>query len=233
MLLPNADFENISMQFFRSIQALHIAKILRKANIRKAYGSSAMEIFKFLLLLSFQCKNLWRFLHSKRCELAGVSKNTFYRFLENPSFNWPRFLMMLAYAVIAVFITLTKSTRPKVFILDDSAYGCNRSKNVELLCKFYDHVTHSFLRGFTMPSLGWSDGSSFPQALIFYHLRKRQIAIKRSIKILTIAHAAINFVKQVFLKNHSSIKTFVRCFKKRYIGRLRSYGHMVYNWTIH
>ncbi|WP_157047837.1 hypothetical protein [Cellulosilyticum ruminicola] len=37
----------------------------------------------------------------------------------------------------------------------------NRSKSVELLAKVYDHVFHRYQKGFTMLTLGWSDGYNF------------------------------------------------------------------------
>ncbi|WP_308017416.1 transposase [Alkalihalobacillus deserti] len=48
-----------------------------------------------------------------------------------------------------------------VFLLDDSVYSRNRSKKVELLARIHDHVSHNFVKGFSMLTLGWSDGFSF------------------------------------------------------------------------
>jgi hypothetical protein len=49
----------------------------------------------------------------------------------------------------------------KVLILDDSVISRNRSKQVELLAKLYDHAEHRYIKGFTMLALGWADGFSF------------------------------------------------------------------------
>ena len=59
------------------------------------------EVFQFLLLLVFQGKNL-------------------FRFLNETSYNWSRFLLLLA--------------------------------------RVYDHIEHKCQRGFTLLTLGWSDG---------------------------------------------------------------------------
>jgi hypothetical protein len=56
---------------------------------------------------------------------------------------------------------LTSSERICVFIVDDSAMNKNRSKEVELLARVYDHVSDRFIKGFTLLTLGWSDGFSF------------------------------------------------------------------------
>ncbi|MCI8586743.1 MAG: hypothetical protein HFI92_12820, partial [Lachnospiraceae bacterium] len=72
--------ENTQNQISNAIRELKVGKLLRRANITKTCGISAYEVFQFLLLLVFQGKNLFRFLNSKRKDLA-VSKNTYYRFL--------------------------------------------------------------------------------------------------------------------------------------------------------
>lgn len=152
--------ENTQNQFSNAIKELQIGKLLRKSNITKSCGVSAYEVFQFLLLLVFQGRNLFRFLNSKRKEQA-VSKNTYYRFLNESSFNWAKFLLLLAAKVTSTFNRLTRPERVKVLILDDSVIKRNRSKAVELLARVYDHVEHKYQKGFTMLTLGWSDGYSF------------------------------------------------------------------------
>lgn len=160
MIYQNSSIENTQNQFSDSIRELKIAKLLRKSNVTKSCGIPAFEVFQFLLLLVFQGKNLFRFLNSKHKEQA-VSKNTYYRFLNETSYNWKKFLLLLAAKVTSLFDALTRPERVKVLILDDSIIQRNRSKNVELLAKVYDHVSHKFQKGFTLLTLGWSDGYSF------------------------------------------------------------------------
>ena len=152
--------ENTQNQFSNAIRELQIGKLLRRSNITKSCGVSAYEVFQFLVLLVFQGKNLFRFLNSKRKDQA-VSKNTYYRFLNNTSFNWTRFILLLSAKVTCIFSTLTDPKRVKVLVLDDSVVKRNRSKSVELLARVYDHVEHKFQKGFTLLTLGWSDGYSF------------------------------------------------------------------------
>jgi len=147
-------------KFSYALKELQIGKLLRKSNITKSCGISAYEVFQFLLLLVFQGKNLFRFLNSKHKDLA-VSKNTYYRFLNETSYNWSRFLLLLAVKVTTAFNTLTRPERVKILVLDDSVIKRNRSKAVELLARVYDHVEHKYLKGFTLLTLGWSDGYSF------------------------------------------------------------------------
>ena len=69
--------------------------------------------------------------------------------------------MLLAVKVTSAFDRLTRPERVNVLILDDSVIKRNRSKKVELLARVYDHVEHKFQKGFTLLTLGWSDGYSF------------------------------------------------------------------------
>ena len=152
--------ENTKDDFSKAIKELQIGKLLRNSNISKNCGISAFEVFQFLLLLVFQGKNLFRFLNSKHKDQA-VSKNTYYRFLNETSYNWSKFLLLLAVKVTTAFHLLTRPERVNVLVLDDSVIKRNRSKSVELLARVYDHVEHKCQKGFTLLTLGWSDGYSF------------------------------------------------------------------------
>ena len=152
--------ENTQNEFSNAIKELKIGKLLRQSNITKSCGIPAFEVFQFLLLLVFQGKNLFRFLNSKHKDQA-VSKNTYYRFLNETSYNWKKFLSLLALKVTIAFKHLTRPERVTAFVLDDSVLKRNRSKKVELLARIYDHTEHKYQRGFSMLTLGWTDGYSF------------------------------------------------------------------------
>ncbi len=159
MINQNTETDYTPIEFSAVVKKLQIGKLLRKSNITKNCGIPAYEIFQFLLLLVFQGKNLFRFLNSKHKDQA-VSKNTYYRFLNDTSFNWAKFLLLLSAKVSSVFSALTRPERVKVLVLDDSVIKRNRSKAVELLARVYDHVEHRYQKGFPMLTLGWSDGYS-------------------------------------------------------------------------
>ena len=91
------------------------------------------------------------------------AKDAVYRFLNRSTFNWRRFLLSLTSHTIGKVSKLTRHERPKVLILDDSAYDRNRSKHVELLARCFDHASQKmrFYKGFRMLTLGWSDGATF------------------------------------------------------------------------
>ena len=164
---PN-DALNIS--FVNAIKALDISGLLSQCGIRKNSRTiagetggdkrSAFEIFQFLLLMVFQGCNLYRFLGSKRQDIA-CSKSTYHRFLSNEHYNWRRFITLLAAKVICIFERLTSEDRFCALVIDDSVIGRKRSKSVELLAFIFDHVIGKKVNGFNLLTIGWTDGFSF------------------------------------------------------------------------
>lgn len=150
----------VEYQFGNAIRQLKISRLLKASNVRKKKGGSVFDIFQFLLLIVFQNCNLYHFLNSKKQDTA-FSKNTYYRFLNESRYNWKRFLTLLAVKVTNYFNGLTKHDRVVSLVLDDSVISRERSKQVELLSRVYDHVIGKTVKGFNMLTLGWTDGYSF------------------------------------------------------------------------
>jgi hypothetical protein len=160
MLHAKPSFEQSLEADSKLFSDLKLGHHLRKAGFRKAFGSSCLIIVRILLLLAFQQRNWFRLLQSSKKEsLPG--KDVIYRFLNTSSFAWRTFLTSIATDLIARIQPLTSSKRVRVFVVDDTLYSRSRSKAVELLSWVHDHTTNQFVRGFTMLTLGWSDGSSF------------------------------------------------------------------------
>ncbi|WP_010530565.1 IS4 family transposase [Lentibacillus jeotgali] len=141
---------------------LNVLKHLRNAGITKSFGFSCAYIFQLIFSLIFENKNWFRTLESKKVNDVPA-KDTVYRFLNQSTFNWRRFLLSLVAYTISKVSKLTRHDRPKVLILDDSSYDRNRSKHVELLARCFDHASQKmrFYKGFRMLTLGWSDGATF------------------------------------------------------------------------
>ena len=154
--------ENIQIQsrinnFFKRF---NVKECLKEARIKKLKGFSIVAVMQFLVLLVFTQKNFYAFLQSK--EPKEFAKDVIYRFLNNPLYDWRRFLLMFGAGIVNNFLNpLTKPERVKALIFDDSLYSRNRSKKVELLARVFDHVTHRYVRGFRKLTVGWSDGASF------------------------------------------------------------------------
>lgn len=147
-------------RFSKLFASLHIGKALRHAGISKSFGLSSLAVFQIVFSLVFEGKNWFRLLESdRRADLPG--KDVIYRFLNQASFAWRRFLQTLSLRTVQGFESLISSTRVRVFIIDDSVLSRNRSKKAELLTRVFDHSTGKFTKGYTMLTLGWSDGFSF------------------------------------------------------------------------
>jgi hypothetical protein len=160
MIQQNSLPEQTQNRFSQIFSTLKVSQFLRQAGIRKSFGFSCFTVFQALFQLVFQGRNLFRMLESNQ---AGSlpRKDVYYRFLNEPRFNWRRFYQSLCVKVVNLFETLTSPQRIRVFIVDDSTMSRDRSKKVELLARCYDHVSHQFFRGFQLLTLGWSDGFSF------------------------------------------------------------------------
>jgi hypothetical protein len=145
----------------RFLKESKISSFLHQCNIRKEAGISPLILFQFLFSLVLSGKNLYRTLDSGKADVPA-KEDTVYRFLKNPTFNWRKFLVLLSSFLIKTkLLPLTSNDRERVLILDDSTYDRNRSKAVELLARVHDHTTGTFMKGFRMLTLGWSDGNTF------------------------------------------------------------------------
>jgi hypothetical protein len=134
MIQHNPLSEKYQHQLLAAFSALKLSQHLRKAGICKAFGLSSLRIFQILFQLVFQGRNLFRLLEGPAAEsLPG--KDVIYRFLNEPCYNWRRFLQSLSLQIVERFDQLTSAKRVLVFVLDDSVVSRNRSKQVELLAR--------------------------------------------------------------------------------------------------
>ncbi|MEZ0117366.1 IS4 family transposase [Heyndrickxia faecalis] len=162
MIAKNSLNNQLPNEIKSTFKELNVLKHLRIAGITKSFGFSCANIFQLIFCMIFENKNWFRMLESKKATDIPA-KDTVYRFLNQSTFNWRRFLLSLVASVIGKVSKLTRHDRPKVLILDDSSYDRNRSKHVELLARCFDHASQKmrFYKGFRMLTLGWSDGATF------------------------------------------------------------------------
>ena len=142
------------------MKRFHINRLLRASNATKEKGVPAHEIFAFLLGLVFTSMNMYTIIENCR-EKIHFGKDVVYRLLQNACINWELFLLKLSCGVVEAVGELTSECRKSVLIIDDSPYYRNRSKKVEFLSRFFDHVTKKYYKGLTLLTLGWSDGQTF------------------------------------------------------------------------
>lgn len=162
MIDQNHEHNQLPKELKIVFSELEIFKHLRNAGIKKSVGFSCSYLFQLVFCLIFQHRNWFSLLESKKAE-RYPAKDAVYRFLNQSTFNWRRFLLSFSASTIQKVGRLTDQTRPKVFIIDDSSFDRNRSKKVELLAHCFDHASQKmrFYKGFRMLTLGWSDGCTF------------------------------------------------------------------------
>ncbi|MEC1723104.1 IS4 family transposase [Schinkia azotoformans] len=162
MIDQNSQYNQLPKELNSVFSELKINKHLRHAGIKKSFGFGCTYLFQLIFCLIFQHKNWFSLLDSKKAE-KYPAKDAVYRFLNQSTFNWRRFLLLLSSFTIHKVDVLTDKSRPKVLIVDDSSYDRNRSKKVELLARCFDHASLKmrFYKGFRMLTLGWSDGHTF------------------------------------------------------------------------
>jgi hypothetical protein len=148
--------ENKVMAF---LNAFGIRQLLQRCQIRKRHGAAPFDILTKILQLPFTQQSFYHDLIA--ASLPGMCKDTIYALLNNPRYNWRRFLLTLSATVITRFFQpLTSEQREKVLIIDSSIYARARSKCTELLSWVFDHLLEKSIKGFRLLTLAWSDGNS-------------------------------------------------------------------------
>lgn len=161
MIPENIPHENsLQSTLDRFFREFHIAELLSRCNCRKQSGATSFALYRFLFSLVFHGKSFSHTLSSFFHPECG-GKDAVYRFLNSPRHNWRRFLWLLSSTIVLKTLwTLTDESRRSVLVIDDSLFSRARSKSVELLARVHDHTTNTYVKGFRMLTLGWSDGNT-------------------------------------------------------------------------
>jgi hypothetical protein len=160
MIEQNVQQNQLPNEIRPAFKELQVLQHLKTAGFKKKFGYTCSFLFQLVFVLLFHHKNWFRLLESEKGE-AFPGKDAVYRFLNHSGYAWRRFLLLLSSSTIDKVQALTGTERISVFVVDDSMFGRNRSKTVELLSRFKDHATGCYYKGFRMLTLGWSDGHTF------------------------------------------------------------------------
>ena len=150
----------IETRFACFIKRFKLNAVLRYIGADKVKGVAAGKVFSFLLGLVLTHKNLFALCSGGRGNLS-FGKDTVYRFLNRQRTRWEKLVPSLATRVIPEVTKLTDENRKNALIIDDTPYYRNRSKKVELLSRCRDHAENRYYKGFTLLTMGWSDGVTF------------------------------------------------------------------------
>ena len=137
-----------------------IGNLLRKCNAQKEKGVPVLDIFKYKLCNAFSDRSMY--MQQKTGPFKeSFSKNTFYRFLNNPKINWLRFTTLLSKAVADAVEPLTADDRVNAFVVDDSLFERTSCRKTELGSRVFDHVSMKYKKGYRLMTVGWTDGNTF------------------------------------------------------------------------
>ena len=137
-----------------------IGNLLRKCNAQKEKGVPVLDIFKYKLCNVFSDRSMY--MQQKTGSFKeSFSKNTFYRFLNNPKINWLRFTTLLSKAVADAVEPLTADDRVNAFVVDDSLFERTSCRKTELGSRVFDHVSMKYKKGYRLMTVGWTDGNTF------------------------------------------------------------------------
>ena len=162
--LPSFDTENepkIARSVEKFFKDYKVMELLRRCGLRKSKGIPLWSILSYIFSNVFRNRSMYMQQKSGKCT-AGFSKNTYYRFMQNPHINWLRLTILLAERIVNGHLKdLTSDQRADCFVFDDSLYSRTGYKKTELAAKVFDHVSMTYKKGFRMMTMGWTDGSSF------------------------------------------------------------------------
>ena len=148
---------NAISSFFSNFK---VGNLLRKCNAQKEKGIPVLDVFKYKLCNVFSDRSMY--MQQKTGSFKeSFSKNTFYRFLNNPKINWLRFTTLLSKAVADAVEPLTADDRVNAFVVDDSLFERTSCRKTELGSRVFDHVSMKYKKGYRLMTVGWTDGNTF------------------------------------------------------------------------
>jgi hypothetical protein len=162
----------IESEIDKCMNRLGFKSLLHQCGIRKQKGFLPISLLFALVLLPLlrqRAAGLWAqgfFNH-----FVSAQKDTFYRFLNCPKYNWRKFLFLLVNRILAKWDS--SSFNERVLIADDTLLP-KTGKNMELVSYHHDHTTHRSQLGYQWLQLGYHNGRFFfPIDGGFHTSRKR------------------------------------------------------------
>jgi DDE superfamily endonuclease len=131
---------------------LKMHSLLNRSNIQKRCGVSVDKVVYDLFHVPFlMFTTVFLFVRNQFEE--AVSKNVFYRFLENANYNWHLFSLNLSYQVDKNMGAESNHTTEKFFVLDDTITKVS-GKLIESASYIFDHTIGRSVLGFQKLVLG-------------------------------------------------------------------------------
>lgn len=130
------------MQFLL-FSALSASEIFSVSVMLRRRRGPILDIFKYKLCNVFSDRSMYM-LQKTGFFKESFSKNTFYRFLNSPNTNWPRFTTLLSKKMVDKVEPLTDDEQVNAFVVDDSLFERTSCKKTELDSRVFDHTSMTY-----------------------------------------------------------------------------------------
>lgn len=139
------------------MKRFRVNKLLGDCGAYKAKGVPISVIMLYVFNLMFSPMSMYYQIKLNAFH-EDFSKNTVYRFLENIHMNWHCFLLRLSTVVIRYIAGLTEDKNNRYALLVDDTPLQRCGKEMELVSKYFNHVTMGYEFGYRILTLAWTDG---------------------------------------------------------------------------
>lgn len=163
---------NMESAVNKSMNELGMRTFLHRSGIQKEKGFAPITLLFALIVLPVIKQSLTALWSGSFFEnLIQAHKDAYYRFLNQPCFNWRKLVSLLACREIAR--TDQTPFNEKTLIADDSLLGKTGEK-MELVSYHHDHTTNRSKLGYQMLQVGYHNGSRFYPLDVGFHTSKNR-----------------------------------------------------------
>ena len=141
----------------RFINRFGIVKLLGDCGAYKEKGVPVRVILLYIFNLMFSPMSMYYQLKMGAFH-EDFSKNTVYRFLGNIRMNWHLFMLRLSTIIIRHVVGLTEDKNNRYALLVDDTPLPKCGKAMELVSRYFNHVTMGYDFGYHVLTLAWTDG---------------------------------------------------------------------------
>ena len=141
----------------RFINRFGIVKLLGDCGAYKEKGVPVRVILLYIFNLMFSPMSMY-YQPKMGAFHEDFSKNTVYRFLGNIRMNWHLFMLRLSTIIIRHVVGLTEDKNNRYALLVDDTPLPKCGKAMELVSRYFNHVTMGYDFGYRVLTLAWTDG---------------------------------------------------------------------------
>ena len=141
----------------RFLDRFGAVKLLGECGAYKEKGVPVRVILLYIFNLMFSPMSMYYQIKMGAFH-ENFSKNTVYRFLGNIHMNWHLFMLRLSAIIVRHVAGLTDDKDNRYALLVDDTPLPKCGKAMELVSKYFNHVTMGYEFGYRVLTLAWTDG---------------------------------------------------------------------------